>query len=85
MDDKKWTSNGGSPPSNYIAAAIRNLPRAGPDVGPQIVEIDAGPAGGRFLVEFVVRKNPHRQVPAWFWGVESSERLAIGQAGTESS
>jgi hypothetical protein len=84
MDDKKRNSGGGTPPSNYIAAAIRNLPRAGPDVGPQIVEINAGPTGGRFRVEFVVRRNPDRQVPAWFWGVESSERLTIGQAGTET-
>ena len=63
------------PPTNALAAAIRNLPKAGPGVRPQKVLIDIG-AAGRYQVTFVVRQNPDLSAPSWFWGVESSERIA---------
>lgn len=66
------------PPINCLAAAIKRLPPAGPDVPTQIVDINAGPAFGRYSVTFVVRRNLQHAPPRWFWGVESSERTMIG-------
>jgi hypothetical protein len=63
------------PPTNIIAAAIRNLPKAGPGVRAQKVEIDAGPSG-RYRVTFIVRQNAELSTPSWYWGVERSERVA---------
>lgn len=71
------------PPTNCLAAAIKRLPHAGPDVPPQTIDIDAGLLG-RYSVIFVVRQNPDHVPPTWFWGVESSERVAVGRAGSEN-
>jgi hypothetical protein len=71
------------PPTNHLAAAIRSLPTPGQDVLPQKLEIDAGPAFGRFIVTFVARQNPALASPTWFWGVASSERIAVGQGGRQ--
>jgi len=70
------------PPTNCLAAAIRDLPKAGPGVPPQKVEIDAG-RNGRYSVTFVVRQNAELETPTWFWGVESSERMSGGAAEAE--
>jgi hypothetical protein len=69
------------PPTSHLAAAIKRLPTPGPDVLPQTVEIDSGPGHGRFKVVFVARQNPALDAPAWFWGVESSEKIVTGQGG----
>ena len=69
------------PPTNILAAAIKRLPKPGPTVLPQTVIIDAGPAGGKFSVAFVVRSNSAGGTTTWFWGVENSERIEEGQAG----
>jgi len=74
-----------SPPSNYLSAAIKKLPKAGPNVGPQTVEIDTGPGGERYRVTFVVRENPKLMTKAWFWGVESSERIPAAEPGNEGN
>lgn len=66
------------PPTRDLADAIRRLPKPGPDVLPQQVQIDAGPAFGRFNVTFVPRQNPALNVPTWFWGVGRSERIDTG-------
>ena len=73
-DKQKRFPNDQFPTSNYLAAAIKNLLLAGPNVPPQTIEIDAG-AMGRYRVTFVARQNPSRSTPAWFWGVESGERI----------
>ena len=83
MDQKNRHPRNRFPPSNYLSAAIKALPRARPDVPPQTVEIDAGRIHGRYSVTFVVRPNPRQGTPAWFWGVKSSERITIGQIGEE--
>ena len=71
------------PPTNCLAAAIRRLPHPDADVRPQEVDIDAGPIFGRYRVTFVVRENSEHSPPSWFWGVESSERIAAGQGGSK--
>ena len=63
------------PPTNHLAAAIKKLPKPGPGVQPQTVEIDAGPGFGVYSVTFVVRQNPGRRTQAWFWGVENGEKI----------
>jgi hypothetical protein len=72
------------PPTNSLAAAIKHLPHPGPDVAPRCVEIDAGPIFGRYRVKFVVRENSEHSPTSWFWGVESSERIAVGQGGPKN-
>ena len=67
------------PTTRELAAAIKNLPRPGPNVPPQTVEIVAGPTLHRYVVTFVARQNPTLKTPAWFWGIESSERITLGQ------
>lgn len=68
------------PTSNYLAAAIKNLPTPNPDSSPQTVEIDTGSAG-RYRVTFVVRPNQRRRTTRWFWGVGSGERLPDWRVG----
>jgi hypothetical protein len=63
------------PTSNHLAAAIRKLPRARAEQRPCKVEVDAGPSQGQYRVTFVVRRNVRPGPPAWFWGVEGSERF----------
>jgi hypothetical protein len=70
------------PPTKHLAAAIKTLPRASANVRPQTVEIDAGPVNGRYRVTFVVRQNPGRGTPTWFWGVESGIRLDQPESGS---
>jgi len=82
--DKQSQSTQRYPPSNYLSAAIKNLPRAGPGVVPQTVEIDAG-LSGLYRVTFVVRPNVRKGTPAWFWGMENSERITVGQIGGEET
>ena len=72
------------PPSNYLSAAVKTLPRPGPGVSPQTVEIDAG-RSGRYGVTFVVRPNVRKGTPAWFWGMQSSERITIDEIGGEDT
>jgi len=62
------------PKSNYLAAAIKDLLPAGPEASPQTVEIEAG-ATGRYRVTFVARQSAGQRTSAWFWGVESGERI----------
>ena len=62
------------PKSNYLAAAIKDLVPAGPNIPPQKIEIDAGPMG-RYRVTFVARQNPCQRTSAWFWGVDRGERI----------
>ncbi len=71
------------PPTNALAAAIKNLPRPGPGVPRQTVQIDVDPGPARYRVTFVARLNKALDIPAWFWGVESSSRLSSGEVGTE--
>jgi hypothetical protein len=68
------------PPSHYVAEAIRALPRAGPDVPRQVVDIHAMPMAvwpheGRYRLTFVVRSDSISGTLGWYWGVESIERL----------
>jgi hypothetical protein len=84
MDKQEHFSTERYPPTDQLAAAIKNLPRASPAIPPQTVDIDAGPAYGRFRVTFVVRQNPGRGTPTWFWGVESSERTTPPASGGTS-
>ena len=81
MVQRNRYSNDQFPPTNLIAAAIRNLPKPDRNIPPQRVVIDAGPVEGRYSVIFVVRLNSDLQEPAWFWGIESGERIPRGQAG----
>ena len=69
------------PPTNSLAAAIKKLPKAGPGVPRQEVEVDAGSTCARYRVTFVVRQNAELGTPAWFWGVESSVRLSGDPSG----
>ena len=62
------------PKSNYLAAAIKDLLPAGPNTPPQTVEIDAGTTG-HYRVTFVARQNAGQSTSAWFWGVDSGERI----------
>ena len=62
------------PKSNYLAAAIKDLLPAGPNTPPQTVVVDAGTTGC-YRVTFVARQNAGHGTPAWFWGVESGERI----------
>jgi hypothetical protein len=71
------------PTSKDLAAAIKNLPRPGPSVPPQKVEIVAGPKARRYIVTFVARQNPALSTPTWFWGVDNSERITVGQHGAK--
>jgi hypothetical protein len=66
------------PPTNHLAAAIKRLPRARPDVTPQVVEINAHQHSGRYRVTFIVRANPSPDVRAWFWGIEGADRIDVG-------
>jgi hypothetical protein len=63
------------PPTNALAAAIKRLPPPGPDVLPERIEINAGPGLGLYRVLFIVRQNRCLTRLAWFWGVESGEKL----------
>lgn len=67
------------PTTKELAAAIKNLPRPGPNVPPQTVEIVAGPRLDRYVVTFVARQNAALNTPAWFWGIENSERVKLKQ------
>jgi len=80
MEKETHHPGGEYPSSNYLASAIKNLPRPAANVPPQTVEIDAG-SSGRFRVTFVVRQNITRQTPVWYWGVESGQRLPTGNVG----
>ena len=60
------------PSTKDLAAAIKSLPTPGADVPVQRVRIDAG-SDGHYIVTFVSRQNP--EMPSWFWGIESSERI----------
>ena len=82
MDPQNRFPKDQTPTSNYLAAAIKNLPTPTPTISPQTVEIDGGPAG-RFRVTFVVRQNTGRRTPIWFWGVESGERIPDWQVGAD--
>jgi len=62
------------PKSNYLAAAIKDLLPAGANTPPQTIEIDAGTTG-RYRVTFVARQIAGKRTSAWFWGVESGERI----------
>ena len=83
MDKQNLYPKDQFPTTDHLSAAIRKLPRPGPDVSPQTVEIDAGPIQGRFRVTFVPRKNPEHRAAPWFWGIESGERIQVGQAGSQ--
>ena len=65
------------PTTKELAAAIKRLPRPGPNVPPQTVEIVASPTFDRYIVTFVARRNPALNSPAWFWGIENSERITL--------
>ena len=81
MDQQNRFPKNQFPPTNLLAAAIKNLPTPGPNVSRQEVVIDAGPVAGRYRVMFIPRLNPDLQTPTWFWGVESGERIPFGQVG----
>jgi hypothetical protein len=66
------------PPTNYLAAAIKDLPTPDLNIPPQTVEIDAGSLG-RYRVTFVVRQNAELPMPTWFWGIESGQRIGSAQ------
>jgi hypothetical protein len=69
------------PPTDFLAGAIRLLPKAGPDCSLQVVEIDAGQRGGRYSVTFVPRQTQgDRARRAWFWGIESGEQIPAADA-----
>jgi len=74
VDKQKRFPNDQLPKSNYLAAAIKDLPVAGPNTPPQTVEIDAD-AMGHYRVTFIARQNPGQETSAWFWGVDRSERI----------
>jgi len=80
MEKETHYREGEYPPSNYLAAAIRNLPTPAANIPPQTVDIDTGPSG-RYRVTFVVRQNISRQTPLWYWGVESGQRVPNGGVG----
>ncbi len=63
------------PPGHFIAAAMKTLPPAGPDLPAQTVEIDAKPLWGLYRVTFVSRQNPRQGMRSWFWTMETGERL----------
>jgi hypothetical protein len=72
------------PPTNALAAAIKRLPPPGPDVHSERIDVNAGPGLGLYRVMFIVRQNPSLTHLAWFWGVESSEKLPpvmFGESG----
>ena len=74
LDKQKRFPDDQFPKSNYLAAAIKDLLPAGPNIPPQTIEIDAG-AMGRYRVTFVARQNPGQRRSAWFWGVDRGERI----------
>ena len=82
MDSQKHSPKNQLPTSNYLAAAIKKLPKAAPTMSPQTVAIDAGPAG-RYRVTFVVRQKAGRRTPVWFWGVDGGEQLTGWRAGAD--
>ena len=73
------------PTTKDLARAIKNLPKPGPDVPPQKVEIVEGATDRRYTVTFVVRQNPALNTPTWFWGVESSERIDMEHGRPDDS
>ena len=67
-------------PIQYVSGAIRGLPEPQADSAPRVVEIDAGPTAawqyqGRYQLTFVVNQSAFTGTPAWYWVLESSERL----------
>jgi hypothetical protein len=69
------------PPSNYVSAAIKALPAAGPDVPRRLVEIHAVPTyvwphEGRYRLAFLARSTLVAGIRRWYWGVESIESLS---------
>jgi len=76
MQKENRSPEGQYPPSSYLAAAIKNLSTPDPHIPPQTVEIDAG-SFGSYRVTFVVRQNSKLPRPAWFWGIESGEKIGV--------
>jgi len=71
------------PSINNLAAAIKTLPTPTANVPPQTIEFVG--SIGRFLVTFVVRRNPERKEPSCYWGIESGLRFPPGPDGTEEA
>ncbi len=64
------------PPGGYVADAMSRLPTPGPEIQPQTVEVDAGPAWGRYQITFEAKRNPRGGMGRhWFWAMASGERI----------
>jgi hypothetical protein len=68
------------PPSNHIAAAILKLPKPAAGLPPQVVEIEARPTPVwphhfRYRLIFAARCNQVAGHRAWFWGLDSGQRV----------
>lgn len=65
------------PPGGYVADAMSRLPSPTPDTRRQTVEVDAGPAWGKYRITFEVKRNPRAGMGRhWFWAMESGERIS---------